>query len=315
MIISASRRTDIPAFYSDWFVQRLREGFVYVRNPMNFRQVSYISLKPEVVDCIVFWTKNALPLLTKLPVIDAMGFAYYFQFTITPYDTKLERHVPAKQEIIESFKRLSETIGKERVVWRYDPVLITETFSVSKHMEYFSDLCRSLRDYTERCVFSFVDVYGKLKRKQQEGTVINALDNGARQAIARGFADIARENRLILQVCAEDLERQRYDISEAACIDREIIETVTGYNLKPKKDNNQRSGCHCLESVDIGAYNSCRHGCSYCYAVADDVAACKNAAYHQIHSPLLLGQLEAGDRVTQRKVTVLRDKQEMLFEL
>ncbi|SEP39773.1 DUF1848 domain-containing protein [Propionispora vibrioides] len=314
MIISASRRTDIPAFYSDWFVNRLREGFVYVRNPMNYRQISHISLKPEVVDCIVFWTKNALPLLTKLPVIDAMGFVYYFQFTITPYDAKLERHVPDKYQIIEGFKRLSDTIGKERVVWRYDPVIVTKFFSVSKHLECFSALCQSLRNYTERCVFSYVDVYGKHKGRQ-EGAAIVELEDEARQTIARGFADIARENRLILQVCVEDLDRQRYNISEAACIDREIIETVTGYKLKPKKDNNQRSGCRCLESVDIGAYNSCRHGCNYCYAVDDDYGACKNSVYHQIHSPLLLGQVEAGDRIIPRKLTVLRDKQEALFEL
>lgn len=157
MILSVSRRTDIPAFYSDWFMNRLREGFVYVRNPMNYKQVSNVVLNPEVVDCIVFWTKNPEKLMNHLDEIDQMGYQYYFQFTITPYNHSIEPSLPPKARIIETFKRLSNKIGKEKVVWRYDPIILNEELTIEHHVRSFAEMVASLSEFTTDCIIGLAE--------------------------------------------------------------------------------------------------------------------------------------------------------------
>ena len=162
MILSVSRRTDIPAFYSDWFFNRIREGFVYVRNPMNIHKISKIKLSPDVIDCIVFWSKNPCPMLSRLD--ELQPYMYYFQFTINPYDMKLEQNVPTKNGIIETFRVLSDKIGPERVIWRYDPIILTDSISMNYHVKYFEELAKRLQGYTYTCVISFLDLYKKTER-------------------------------------------------------------------------------------------------------------------------------------------------------
>jgi len=173
MIISVSRRTDIPAFYSDWFFKRLEEGFVLVRNPMNPQQVSKVSLSKAVVDCFVFWTKNPKSMLEKLPLL--AGYDYYFQFTLNPYDQEIEVNLPKKAEIIKTFIELSNLIGKDRVIWRYDPILLTDKITIGDHLEYFNILAGQLGDYTRKCVISFLDQYQKNGAKYQlfKSTIFN----------------------------------------------------------------------------------------------------------------------------------------------
>ena len=158
MIISASRRTDIPAYYADWFCNRIREGYVCVRNPMNFHQVSRIDLSPDVVDGIVFWTKNPLPLMARLE--ELRGYTFYFQFTLTPYGKDVEPCVPSKNDVIlPAFQELSRRVGPERVIWRYDPILFTNRYTMDYHITFFSQLARRLEGYTRKCIISFVDLY------------------------------------------------------------------------------------------------------------------------------------------------------------
>ena len=163
MILSASRRTDIPAFYADWFMRRVEAGFVLTRNPMNHAQLSRIPLSPETVDAIAFWTKDPQPMLDRLPALDAVGYRYYFQFTLTPYDRTLERGLRNKTEIESTFIALSKRLGRERVVWRYDPIILNDTLDVSWHREQFSRMCGVLAPYTDTVTISFVDLYAKCR--------------------------------------------------------------------------------------------------------------------------------------------------------
>ncbi len=310
MIISASRRTDIPAFYSEWFINRLKEGFVYVRNPRNPNHVSSVSLSRDVVDCIVFWTKNPRPMLKHLETIERMGYPYYFQITITPYGHAVETGLPGKAEIMRTFKEVSAAIGKHRVIWRYDPVIVSKQFSVQYHLEAFSNLCDILGDATNQCIFSFIDLYRKVRNSMQGIDAVTALEM---QQIAQGFAAIAKVHSLALGTCAEVVDFSSYGALPAACIDPSMIENLIGYPIQGKKDPNQRPACGCIESIDIGAYDSCSHGCVYCYATTSEHAVRNNRQLHDPRSPLLLGHLRGDEIITTREGNSLIVRQGSLF--
>ncbi|MCE5286425.1 MAG: DUF1848 domain-containing protein [Pelosinus sp.] len=312
MIVSASRRTDIPAFYADWFMNRLQEGFVYIRNPMNCRQVSRVVLTPAVVDCIVFWTKNPANMLSKLDTLDAMGFPYYFQFTITPYDRQVEGRLPKKAALMETFQQLSAKIGKERVVWRYDPVIVNQAFTVQYHLDLFGKMCDKLSGFTNQCIFSFIDLYAKIQKRMQ-GTINYEINTSAKKQIVQGFSRIAKSHKLELAACSETIPGEKYGVLAAACIDKRRIENITGYSLQAKEDANQRFACGCVESIDIGAYNSCGHSCLYCYANNGTSAVHKNMKRHDPHSPLLIGHLSGEEIITIRKVKSHKIIQPSLF--
>jgi len=311
VIISASRRTDIPAFYATWFITRLKEGFVYVQNPMNLKQISNIPLNKEVVDCIVFWTKNAIPLISHLDAINRMGFRYYFLFTLNPYDNSIEKRVGDKKEIIKGFKKLSDTIGKERVIWRYDPVIINNNLSIEYHLRSFYKLSKLLSGYTSKCIFSYVDLYAKIKRRAQE--IVGEIGIQNMHKIAYGFSEIAKEWNISLETCSEKIPLSQYGIQHASCIDKRTIEKITGYPLKGTNDKNQRPECGCMESIDIGAYNSCSHGCLYCYANTSDETVYKNIQLHTPSSPLLIGTPRAKNKITDRAVKLLKETQILLL--
>jgi DNA repair photolyase len=311
MIISASRRTDIPAFYAEWFMNRLREGFVYIRNPMNYRQVSRVVLTPAVVDCIVFWTKNPSNMLNKLDMLDAMGFPYYFEFTITPYDRHMEGGLPEKAVLLETFKRLSAKIGKERVVWRYDPIIINKTYTVQYHLDSFGKMCDCIGGYTSQCIFSFLDIYAKNKQRLQG--VAEEINSSTRNQVVQGFSEIAFSHKLSLAACTEKDSYMEFSVLAASCIDQNRIERIVGYPLQLRKDANQRPDCGCAESIDIGAYNCCGHGCLYCYANNSLGAAKRNIEHHHPHSPLLLGHLSGEEIITVRKVKSNKIIQSALF--
>ncbi len=299
MIVSASRRTDIPAFYSQWLMGRLREGFVCVRNPMNFHQVSKVSLAPEVVDCIVFWTKNPQNIMASLKEITEMGYSYYFQFTLTPYDLSLEHYLPPKSELVEVFKTLADLIGPQRVIWRYDPILLTDEISPAYHVKKFEALGRQLAGYTERCVISFVDLYGKTKRNTQ-GLNLRSLTEGEMYELGSALADLGDAYGITLSTCAEAVDLTEVGIRPGACIDSELIKKISGVPLRAKKDRNQRRECRCAASIDIGAYNTCGHGCLYCYANHNPTSGQKNLREHDPNSPFLASQPMTGDVVKMR---------------
>lgn len=299
MILSVSRRTDIPAFYSDWFFNRLKEGFALVRNPMNIHQVSKVALSPEVIDCIVFWSKNPKPMLARLD--ELKDYMYYFQFTINPYDRGLELGVPRKEGIISTFKELSEKIGPKRVVWRYDPILLTENMGVDYHVRYFEEIAKRLEGYTNTCVISFVDLYQKTQRNLKDTTAREPSQNEMIE-IAKELCVIARKYGINIQTCAEEIALESVGIKHGKCIDGALIEGLLDVKLVVDKDPNQRKECGCVQSIDIGEYNTCAHGCKYCYANFKDGVVAANRAAHDVNSPLLIGNLGPEDKVTERKL-------------
>jgi len=291
MIISASRRTDIPAYYSEWFLNRLKERFVYVRNPFNAGRISKIDLEPELVDCIVFWSKNPKPMLDKLQSIN--DYSYYFQFTLNSYESDVEAGLPPKAEIMETFKKLSGIIGPQKVIWRYDPILVNDEYSVAYHVEQFEKMAGALKGYTEKVTFSFIDFYKKIAENIKLLGVIE-ISTEEKNVIAQKFSEIARNNNLSIDTCAEDIDLSEYGIAHGRCIDDRLISKITGRNLPVTKDKNQRPQCGCVKSVDIGEYNSCSNGCAYCYANYSNSTVEKNIAKHNPLSPVLIGEAAPG---------------------
>jgi len=313
MILSVSRRTDIPNYYSEWFFNRIREGFVYVRNPMNAHQVSKIDITPDVVDCIVFWTKNPEPMLNRLD--ELASYDYYFQFTLTGYGTDMECNVPHKKEkMIPIFQTLAKKIGKKRVIWRYDPIIFTKTYTPEYHLKAFEQIAKALNGYTEKCVISFVDVYTKNK-KNMEFLESYELDNTELIEFAKQISDIAKNNGISVGSCAEDIDLNECNIKHNCCIDKELIETIIGCELKVEKDKNQRDECGCMESIEIGTYNTCRNGCKYCYANYSEESVKKNCKKFNPQSPILCGEVEEKDYITERKVKSLKNQQLSFFNL
>lgn len=299
MILSASRRTDIPAFYSEWFFNRIKEGFVYVRNPMNIHQVSKIQLSPDVIDCIVFWSKNPRPMLNRLN--ELQSYMYYFQFTINPYDIRLEQNVPTKNGIVDTFKELSLKIGPERVIWRYDPIILTDTISIEYHIKYFEELAKRLQGSTNTCVISFLDLYKKTERNLRN-TTARELQINEMLDLARNLAIIAAKYGMKVQSCAEKIELDCVGIKHGRCIDSVLIEDLLGVKLVVTKDKNQRPECGCVQSIDIGEYNTCRHNCKYCYANFNPERVREKSQKHNPNSPLLIGEFGPDDKISERKI-------------
>ena len=278
MIVSASRRTDIPALYGEWFQNRLREGFVLVRNPFNAAQVKQVSLARADVDCFVFWTKNPIPMLPLLDGIKDAGYPFFFQFTLTPYGRDIERSLPDKADLLRAFAALS---AKTQVAWRYDPIFLTGELTVDWHLKQFASFCEQLRPHTSRCVVSFLDLYRGMDKR------FRALTDGEMHALAGGLADIAKLHNLPLYACAEETDFTSCGILPSACIDRTLVEAAVGRPVAVKPDKNQRPACNCLASADIGTYGTCTNGCAYCYATKNhNVALRRFQAHNSMFSAL-----------------------------
>ena len=275
MIISASRRTDIPAFYSSWFIERIREGKVIVKNPFNPTQKKVVSLVPEDVDVIVFWTRNADPLLGHLKELDQRGFRYVFLYTITGYGPPLERHAPPLEEAIETFKKLSEKIGPERITWRFDPIVYISGRGEEWIISRFEKIARSLRHETKRVIISFLDFYKKVAKrlaKLEEETGVKVVDIIKRreiiEQISTNLSSLASKNDMKIFSCAEKVDLKSFGIRPGSCIDGELLNQIFGLKIKVEKDKNQRPQCRCTISQDIGEYNTCKYRCVYCYAIS-----------------------------------------------
>lgn len=312
MIISASRRTDIPACYSDWLFHRLKEGYALVRNPMNIHQISKINLSPDVVDGIVFWTKNPVPMLSRLPELER--YNYYFQFTLTAYDRDVEPDIPSKNRIIiPAFQQLSKAIGRERVIWRYDPIFFTDRYTIEYHSRYFRVLAAKLGDYTEKCTVSFLDLYRNTARNIQP-LKVHPESKGRQMELMQRFSEVAEKYGFYIDTCSEAIELDRFGIAHAHCIDRERFERIGKCKLAVEKDQNQRSECGCIASIDIGSYNTCKNGCLYCYANYNHGIVTGNAQMHNPESPLLFGEIGQGDVIKERKMKSCKEWQLSFFE-
>lgn len=281
MIISASRRTDIPAFFPEWFMSRLREGYTLVRNPFNGKE-SRVDLTPCTTDCIVFWTKNPRPLMKYLDEIDALGYKYYFLFTLNNYPRILEPAVPSFDEITVTFSELAASLGNSRVIWRFDPILLSSVTPEEFITENFGMIARELRAYTKRVIFSFCDFYGKVKKnlrllEEEKGVICADISDNApvKMRIASRLAEIARAHDMEISSCAETEDFTSLGIRRGACVDRELIGNILGVSVGAPKDKGQRKECGCAMSRDIGKYATCAHGCVYCYATGN-----RNEAAH-----------------------------------
>lgn len=304
MIISASRRTDIPAFYSEWFMKRVKAGFFVKVNPFNWKQKKVVSLSPEDVDCIVFWTKNPKPLMSHLDTLDQFSYNYYFQFTLNDYPKELEPALSPVTSRIKIFQELSKRIGKEKIIWRYDPIIISNITTVDDHIQGFERLAEQLSPYTKRVVISFVDMYGKTKHKlrkleNQHGLKFIDLKEPDQKEkllfLAKRLGRMAKERNLEITTCAEKIDLGHVGIGHGACIDKALIMKLFHKELDQKKDKYQRTECLCIESEEMGMYDTCKFHCTYCYAVRSEKTVSNNIEKHNVQSPQLVGEVEEED--------------------
>ena len=228
-------------------------------------------------------------------------YKFYFQFTLTSYDKSIEPNVPEKKYLIATFKELSNMIGRERVIWRYDPILLTDHFSIDYHIKWFEALAERLSGYTRKCVISFIDLYKKTERNLK-GVNLLPLSTDIMNEIAYNFSLISAKYNIEIETCSENIDLDKYNIKHGKCIDDELISRITGKRINAKKDSGQRLACGCIKSVDIGAYNTCKHNCCYCYANFSKDMVSRNIMLHNVKAPLLCSELSAKDKVSIRKL-------------
>lgn len=307
MILSISRRTDIPHHYTPWLLHRLREGYALVRNPMNPKQVSRLTLSPETIDGMVFWSKYPEPLRAHLSAL--RPYPFYFQFTLTGYGQDLEPAVPDKdREVVPCFLRLSEQTGPEQVLWRYDPVLLSDHYCLSYHLDRFGRLADQLQGATHHCTISFLDTYPSiLKTLERKG--LRAPTAQEQVQLAAGMQTIAARHGMTLSTCAEAVDLSGLGVPHGCCVDAGRLGRLAGWPLTAPKDPTQRGPCGCAQSVDLGAYNTCANGCVYCYASYRPSSILAQVAAHDPTSPLLTGQLQEGERVHERKLPLFGAQQ------
>lgn len=298
MIIQTGMRTDIPAFYSKWFLNRIKEGYVLVRNPYNERQVTRYRLAPDVVDLIAFCTKNPAPMLPYMNVLKPYG--QYWFVTITPYGRDIEPNVPDKEKVMDDFKNLSDIVGVDSMGWRYDPILVDDKHSVEWHITEFEKMAENLCGYTKSCVISFIDIYKKVERNFRGVREVSKKD---RITLGKEFIKIAGKFGMTIRPCAEGDELTLYGADCSGCMTVNTFETALHVHLNvPKRKTNQRNGqCACLLGVDIGAYDTCGHLCKYCYANSNTELVKANMKKHNPMSPFLLGESMPGDVIHEAK--------------
>ena len=294
MILNISGRTDIVAFYSDWLMNRLEEGFVDVRNPFNPKMISRIMM--EDIELLFFCTKNPIPILDKIKDIKKK---VYFHITLTPYKKDIEPNLPPKKEIIEAIKKLSKIIGKENIVIRYDPILINDKYTVKYHIKAFDKVCTLLDGYTNKILISFIDDY-KNVRKNYKILKYRKLNEEDYKEIGTSFSKIAKEHNIVVHTCAEKRNLTEYGFIQNECMSKELAFKLTGKIYK-KWNARKNVPCKCIEMADIGVYNSCKHFCKYCYANFDEKQVISNYSKHNPKSSLLVGELDKDDIIKVRK--------------
>ena len=295
MILNTGGRTDTVQYYTDWLLLRFSEGYVLTRNPLFPNKVSRYELTPDKVDCVVFCSKNYKPILPRLHEITDR-FHTYFHYTITAYGKDIEPGVPSIEESMETLIRLSDQVGRQRVAWRYDPVLLTDVYTIDRHLETFERMAAVLAPHIDRCIFSFVEMYKKLETNMPELIPLSIQDMNT---LAKGLGSIAAKYGIHIQTCGTNGDYSRYGIHPSGCMTLDILGKANRIEFKNLKHKGMRQGCHCIESRDIGAYDTCLNGCKYCYANKNPQKAFENRKYHDPASPLLLGHVRPEDTIIQ----------------
>ena len=294
MILFASGRTDIPAFYSNWFINRVKAGFVDVRNPFNQKLVSRIYFSD--VDLIMFCSKNPLPMINKL---DILKVPVLFHVTITPYSKDVEPNIPDKRLIIEGVKKLSLVLGIDNVVVRYDPIFLSDKYNVDYHIKAFDKLCKNLNGYVNKIIVSFMDEY-KNVRNNRGILRYRTITKEDYKKIGEAFSKSAMDNGMSVQTCFEDNDLTQYGFIKGECLSHELAYILTGKKFKSSNVRKEKK-CECVQMVDIGDYNSCLHMCKYCYANYDEKAVSSNFERHDDNSSLLIGTIQSDDVIKVRK--------------
>lgn len=294
MILNVSGRTDIVAFYSKWFLNRLKEGYVDVRNPFNPNLVSRIDF--DDVDLVLFCTKNPIPIVDKLGDIK---IPYIFHVTITPYKDDIEPNLPSKSKIIEAVKKISTRVGIDNIYVRYDPIFISEKYNIEYHIKAFTKLCSLLKGYVKTIIVSFIDNY-KNVRKNLPYLKYRSFTEEDYKLIGQNFSKIAKDNNMVIQTCFEERNLTEYGFIKGECMSKELAFKLTGKTYK-KWQARKGNACNCVELVDIGVYNSCNHLCKYCYANYDESKVKENINNHDINSSLLIGHINSDDIIKPRK--------------
>lgn len=295
MILNTGGRTDTVQYYTEWLLRRFEEGYVLTRNPLFPSKFQRYELSPDKVDCVVFCSKNYRPILPRLREITD-SFPTYFHYTITAYGKDIEPGVPSIKESMETLIDLSRLVGKQRIAWRYDPVLLTKEYTIERHLETFEQMAGVLAPYIDRCIFSFVEMYKKLETNMPELIPLSQEDMNT---LAKGLGSIAQKYGIHIQTCGTNGDYTPYGIHSSGCMTLDILGNANGIVFKNLKHKGLRQGCHCIESRDIGAYDTCLNGCKYCYANKNPKKAFENYKYHDPSSPLLLGHVKPEDTIIQ----------------
>jgi hypothetical protein len=293
VILNTGCRTDIPAYFSEWFYRRMAEGYVMARNPYRPELVTRYALDPQVVDVICFCTKNPAPMLPRLSELDT--FRQFWFVTCTPYGAEIEPRVPMKADVLASIRQLSDVVGPQAVGWRYDPVFLSERYTADFHLRAFERMAEALEGRVAFCVVSFIEIYEKVRRNFPEARAVSAADQ---RFLATEFVRIGTEHGIAIRLCCEDASLGRCGAITDGCMTQEVLERACGIQLGvPRSKRSPRDKCQCLLGADIGAYNTCMHGCRYCYANYDQRTVERNFRLHDPASPLLIGHVQPGDVV------------------
>lgn len=290
MILNVSSRTDIVAFYTNWFMERYHEGYVDVRNPFYPNQISRIKF--ENVDAILFCTKNPIPIINR---IEEIKHPILFHVTLTPYKKDIEPNLPKKREIIDAIKKISNIIGKDNIYLRYDPILLNDYYNIDYHIEAFEKICSLLNGYVTNIIVSFIDDY-KNVRNNIKVLKLNDFTMDDYKEIGINFSKIAKKYNMTIQTCCEKNNLNEYGFIINDCVSKESAFKLTGKTFKKWKSRN----CNCIEMADIGCYNTCMHFCKYCYANYDERKVISNYKKHITNSSLLIGKIENNDLIKER---------------
>ena len=310
MIINTGQRTDIPAFYAEWFANRLREGYVCVRNPYNPKQVSKYQLNSEVVDVIGFCTKNPAPMFPYMDLLKEYG--QYWFVTITPYGKDIEPNVPDKHQLLRAFRQLSELVGTDAIAWRYDPIFLNDRYTVEYHLRAFEKMAAELEGYTSTVVISFIDLYQKVKRNFPK---VRQVDEDNKRLLGKELIERAGRHRMVVKPCAEGTMLAEVGADCSGCMTVATYEKAIHKKLivPPKKPN--RTECACYLACDIGAYDTCGHLCRYCYANNEIEMVKKNLSAHDPNSPFLIGNYMEGDVIHEVEQRSWIDPQISIYDI
>ncbi|WP_251422362.1 DUF1848 domain-containing protein [Veillonella agrestimuris] len=308
MILQTGQRTDIPAFYGEWFINRIKEGFVDVRNPYHPKMVTRHKIAPHIVDGIAFCSKNPRPFMKYLPAIS--DYRQYWHVTITPYGDDIEPYVPSKTIVLEAFRELSNILNSTAIVWRYDPIILTHRYTYDFHCESFHQMAQTLSGYTDRVVVSFLDIFDKVLQNFPGG---HRPEKDIQHKLIGEFVQIAKSCHMTLKTCGEGHEFNIDGAHTEGCLLLSDYERAWGVKLEAPKRNPARPECACYLHGDIGAYDTCEHFCRYCYANTNQSTVRSNRALHNPQSTMLVGELQDTDilRISDDKSWIVPYQEEL----